>query len=125
MTGDPATQEWRPTIGKSTLLTRLRRVEAELRRVEAELGSALGALAQAREELAVAKGRDDRCAWRGLAEELLRERPGQVYPARQDVGICVLCGGQIVRGHWVEARQDDDPNFVWVHAAGVCPDKEN
>lgn len=112
---------------------------ARLRRVEAELGSALGALNEARHELAHAhmkisqletrlayarKEDGEPCAWQGLAKELLREKPGQAYPARQDVGICVLCGGQIERGHWVEARHDSTTKPQWAHAAGVCPDKE-
>lgn len=132
-------------MGESTS-SAFRRVQQELRRVEAELGSALTALTGACEErdearhqlaharmkisqletrLAYARKEDGHpCAWEGMARELLREKPGQVYPARQDVGACVLCGGQIVRGHWVEARQDGDTKPQFVHAAGVCPDKE-
>jgi len=82
---------WQP-LGEST--------SARLRRVEAELGSALSALTTAREErdeltrllldareeisklqtrLAHAKGSEP-CAYRGLAEQLLREREERRQP---------------------------------------------
>lgn len=61
------------------------------------------------------------CAWRGLAEDLMRERTGLIYVARGPSGTCVLCGGDIIRGHAVESvAGQTKPQFA--HA--VCPTKE-
>lgn len=105
---------------------------ARLRRTEAELGSALAALTraeherdeltrlllEARQEIADSKP----CAWRGLAEQLMREQPGRIYVAREPSGTCIYCGGPIVRGQAIEARTLH-PEPDWVHSA--CPDKED
>lgn len=146
MTGDPATQEWRQALGESTS-SALRRAQAALAASQADLTRVEAAFNLA-EELRVkaVKERDEAladrdavsliadrlraeltemqkpCAWRGLAEELMRDRTGQIYVARGPSGTCVLCGGDIIRGQAVESvAGQTKPQFA--HA--VCPAKEN
>lgn len=109
---------------------------ARLRRTEAELGSALGALGRLEKDYdalveRVLDTETERNILRiqlaGVVEFASAFDPEtrvSYYPARQDVGACVLCGQPIVRGHWVEARHDSTTRPEWAHAAGVCPDKE-
>jgi len=110
----------------------LTRAEQDLAEAREERDEARHELAHARFQLDMAKTRLDNarqhdgkpCAWRQIAVDVMREQPGGIYPARQDVGPCVLCGQLIVRGHWVEARHDSTTKPEWAHAHGICPDKE-
>lgn len=67
------------------------------------------------------------CAYRGLADDLLRERPGKIYAARGPSGICVLCGGPIVRSQAVEAAPSVDSPIAGTKGSfqhAVCPDRQ-
>jgi len=108
VTGDPATQEWRQTLGESTS-AQLRRTQqalaasqADLTRVEAERDALTLLLAEARRELADTKP----CSWRGLAEQLLRERADAARSgwivARDGGRPCVFCDQEIRRGQAYE-----------------------
>lgn len=115
-------------LGGSTS-ARLRRLEQQLTEMTAVAKEARHELAHARFELDQAKTRlahtdgSETCAWRGLAEDLMREpeRAGQIYAARGPSGTCVLCDGPIVRGQAVESVAGQTKP-AWAHAA--CPDPE-
>jgi len=94
----------------------LAKADLENRRLAAELGSALRRLNEQRADMETVRAQLAHVVQYATAYE-----PGVIVVARQDVGVCVLCGRPIVRGQGVEAVPDTtEPQ--WKHAK--CPNPE-
>jgi hypothetical protein len=138
---DPSTETWRETVALSTSARptpHLDAVKARLLQTQRDLAASQADLTKALAELAAAQ-KAEPCAWRGLAEEAMRERetlriqlaatyqfasayqPGERswQVARQDTGIaCASCERPIVRGQAFQPLADAEGHFAHVH----CPD---